>query len=302
MDLKNLQGQWAVGRQCWPLDATRKPRSDTKMTPHLPRHTVSAFTLWSWVIWRAAQSAPCNALHFPHHFHIFFTTVTALSPPCHRTFRNSRCQQISCRENVERHTQADHISAAIHGSKMQLEIAENLRNIWFSKSNRFQEAYGSKRPALMLTRPVQTYFRWIMVNLIEMSAARHRCANCRNVSFGHVWPCLAHAPGSGFLFHSGRCVSHLPLQLLWHRGAAAHARLMLDHFGCPNCWQLERVCKYLQYLTVSYSILQYLRDKGRYELRNIQRWTRINESDRHQNTIQKRTSTHQAGCCTLLLL
>ena len=109
---------------------------------------------------------------------------------------------------------------------------------------------------MMLTRPVQTYFRWIMVNLIEMSAARHRCANCRNVSFGHVWPCLAHAPGSGFLFHSGRCVSHLPLQLLWHRGAAAHARLMLDHFGCPNCWQLERVCTYLQYLTVSYSILE----------------------------------------------
>lgn len=110
MDLKNLQGQWAAGRQCWPLDATRKPRSDTKMTPHLPRHTVSAFTLWSWVIWRAAQSAPCNALHF----YIISTFFSQLSPPCHRTFRNSRCQQISCRENVERHTQADHISWCSH--------------------------------------------------------------------------------------------------------------------------------------------------------------------------------------------
>jgi len=32
------------------------------------------------VIWRAAQSAPCNALHF----HIISTFFSQLSPPCHR--------------------------------------------------------------------------------------------------------------------------------------------------------------------------------------------------------------------------
>lgn len=76
MDLKNLQGQWAVGRQCWPLDATRKPRSDTTLAEAHREcfHLVKLGDL--------ASSAECalQCLAFPHHFHIFFTTVTALSP------------------------------------------------------------------------------------------------------------------------------------------------------------------------------------------------------------------------------
>ena len=128
---------------------------------------------------------PCISTSFPHFFHNCHRPVTALSPHIPKQQMSTDLLQGKCGKT---HPSGPHFM-------MQPFMA--VKCSW--KSQRISVTFDS--PSQIVSRKLmaanvlhdahQASADVFSVNLIEMSAARHRCANCRNVSFGHVWPCLA---------------------------------------------------------------------------------------------------------------